>query len=265
MDRVPSDRHPKITCRFPEKRPRRRSNAPGSGPRRGSSLAIGTVPRRSVVSELSQVLDSREVAALVADIEAARVFPQGRRGYGTRTMLGACLVRTLYALPTWTRTVRLIEEHAGLTEAIGGTPSEWACYRFMAKLREHSAALAAREVPTRGAPGHGRGRGYRRLRHGRVCERAALRQQGRQGARAVLRSGCELGASVGRLDAQGRRVLRVPAPPRHLHADGPAARVAGRDGAEPRVATSPRCSTRSAPGASGRRRARWTRGTTTTA
>jgi hypothetical protein len=106
-------------------------------------LAGQKVPRRSVVSELSDLLDSPEVAALVRDIEAARVFPQGRRGYGTRTLVGACLVRTMYALPTWTRTVRLIEEHAALADTIGGTPSEWACYRFLSKLRAHSDALAA--------------------------------------------------------------------------------------------------------------------------
>jgi hypothetical protein len=40
------------------------------------------------------------------------------------------------------RTVQLIAEHAALADAIGGTPSEWACYRFIAKLREHSTALA---------------------------------------------------------------------------------------------------------------------------
>jgi hypothetical protein len=57
-------------------------------------------------------------------------------------LLGACLVRSIYALPTWTRTVELIAEHAVLAEAIGGSPSEWACYRFMAKLREHASALA---------------------------------------------------------------------------------------------------------------------------
>ena len=106
-------------------------------------MAAGKVARRSAVSELSDLLDSPEVTALVRDIEAARVFPQGRRGYGTRTMIGACLVRTLYALPTWTRTVRLIEEHTALADTIGGTPSEWACYRFLTKLRAHSDALAA--------------------------------------------------------------------------------------------------------------------------
>jgi hypothetical protein len=45
-------------------------------------------------------------------------------------------------LATWTRATQLIAEHAALAEAIGGTPSEWACYRFMTKLREHSSALA---------------------------------------------------------------------------------------------------------------------------
>jgi hypothetical protein len=58
-------------------------------------------------------------------------------------MVGACLVKSLYAIPTWTRTARLITEHAALQAAIGGAPSEWACYRFTVKLREHSAALAS--------------------------------------------------------------------------------------------------------------------------
>lgn len=77
---------------------------------------------------------------LVEQIDGLKL--RKRRGYGTRALIGACLVRSIYALPTWTRTVQLIAEHAALAEAIGGTPSEWACYRFMTKLREHSAALA---------------------------------------------------------------------------------------------------------------------------
>jgi hypothetical protein len=40
--------------------------------------------------------------------------------------------------------VRLVREHAALHSAIGGeVPSEWACYRFARKLREHSDTLAA--------------------------------------------------------------------------------------------------------------------------
>jgi hypothetical protein len=52
-------------------------------------------------------------------------------------------VKALYAISTWTRTARLIAEHHALAEVIGGTPSEWACYRFTVKLRQHSDKLAA--------------------------------------------------------------------------------------------------------------------------
>ncbi len=51
-------------------------------------------------------------------------------------------MKALYAIPTWTRTTRLIAEHHALAEVIGGTPSEWACYRFTVKLRHHSDKLA---------------------------------------------------------------------------------------------------------------------------
>src|SRR5260370_15684530 len=57
-------------------------------------------------------------------------------------LVGAALVKAVYALPTWTRTARLIAEHAALREAIGGAPSQWAGYRFAAKLREQGGALA---------------------------------------------------------------------------------------------------------------------------
>ncbi len=60
-------------------------------------------------------------------------------------MVGMALAKSLYAIPTWTRTVRLVREHAALEAALGcadGVPSEWACYRFTRKLREHPDALA---------------------------------------------------------------------------------------------------------------------------
>lgn len=66
----------------------------------------------------------------------------GRKGYGARALVGACLVKALFGLPTWTRTAALIEGHAGLQHALGGCPSLWACYRFTEKLRAHSDALA---------------------------------------------------------------------------------------------------------------------------
>jgi hypothetical protein len=104
-------------------------------------LAGGTVAPGSASSTLSEVLDSPELTALVADLDDLQWT--GRKGYGTRTLLGACLIKSLYALPTWTRTTRLIAEHDALREAIGGAPSQWACYRFAVKLRQNKPALDA--------------------------------------------------------------------------------------------------------------------------
>lgn len=61
-------------------------------------------------------------------------------------MVGMALAKSVYALPTWARLVRLVEEHAGLQAAlgcVGDVPSQWACYRFAKKLREHTDALDA--------------------------------------------------------------------------------------------------------------------------
>lgn len=89
--------------------------------------------------QVSDLLDSSEVGALVAELEATRWT--GRPGYPLRAMVGMCLVKSLYTLPTWTRTVRLVAEHAALQEALGAIPSIDACYRFTKKLRRHSALL----------------------------------------------------------------------------------------------------------------------------
>lgn len=68
--------------------------------------------------------------------------------YPIRAMVGMALAKSLYALPTWTRTVRLVTEHAGLRSAIGcrsvaAVPSVDACYRFTRKLRQHKGMLDA--------------------------------------------------------------------------------------------------------------------------
>jgi transposase len=81
------------------------------------------------------------VGELVAELDALRWT--GRKGYGARALLGACIVKAVYSLPTWTRTADLIAEHDGLARVLGGTPSHWACYRFATKLRNERAALAA--------------------------------------------------------------------------------------------------------------------------
>src|SRR5947207_14020337 len=104
------------------------------------SMAGRNVSRRSAVSELSALLDSPEVACLCAELDALRWT--GRKGYGARALVGACLVKSLYNISTWSRTARLIAEHAGLQDALGAAPSVYACYRFTTKLRQHSDKLA---------------------------------------------------------------------------------------------------------------------------
>ncbi|MGH3013419.1 MAG: transposase [Gaiellaceae bacterium] len=99
------------------------------------------VARQSVAADLAEVLDSPEVAALVEELDA--LHWTGRRGFGARALVGACLVKSLYALPTWTRTARLIHEHAALTDILGNCPSHWSMYRFSRKLREHKPLMDA--------------------------------------------------------------------------------------------------------------------------
>jgi hypothetical protein len=102
-------------------------------------MASGKVARRTAVADVAELLDSPEVAALIG---ALAPQGRGRKGFGPRTLVGACLVKALFALPTWTRVAALIAEHPGLQAALGGAPSVWACYRFTVKLRENQPALA---------------------------------------------------------------------------------------------------------------------------
>src|SRR5215211_6197616 len=104
-------------------------------------MAGQTVPPRSAASELAGLLDSSEIAALVSELEETRWT--GRPGYPIRAMVGMALVKSLYAIPTWTRTVALVNEHPVLQRALGCTPSVYACYRFATKLRTYSDRLDA--------------------------------------------------------------------------------------------------------------------------
>ena len=107
---------------------------------------VGTkVPPLSAVVQLLEVLDSPEIAALVSELETTRWT--GRPGYPLRSMVGMALAKSIYAVPTWTRTVALVREHSALRTAIApypdcGVPSVYACYRFTAKLRAYSDMLA---------------------------------------------------------------------------------------------------------------------------
>ncbi len=95
-----------------------------------------------VVSIATDIGDyAPEIGALIAELQALRWT--GRTGYPVRTMVGMALAKSIYGLSTWTRTVRLVREHSELRAVLGSeAPSEWACYRFARKLREHSEALA---------------------------------------------------------------------------------------------------------------------------
>lgn len=74
------------------------------------------VARRSVADELSGILASSEVSRLIDELQATRWT--GRPGYPLRAMIGMALAKSLYAIPTWTRTVALVAEHPALAAVI---------------------------------------------------------------------------------------------------------------------------------------------------
>lgn len=105
-------------------------------------MTTKTVPRRPVAEDLSDILNLPEVGRLLDQLQATRWT--GRPGYPIRAMVGLALAKSLYAIPTWTRTVALVREHPGLAAVIapdGQVPSVYAAYRFAAKLREHATML----------------------------------------------------------------------------------------------------------------------------
>jgi hypothetical protein len=69
---------------------------------------------------VAALLDLPEIKQLIADLDETRWT--GRPGYLVRTMVGAVLVKAVYTLPTWTRTARLIAEHAALRPTGRCTP-----------------------------------------------------------------------------------------------------------------------------------------------
>jgi Transposase domain (DUF772) len=99
----------------------------------------------TAVEELALMLDSPELSALIEKIENLRWT--GRPGYAIRSLVGVALAKSMYAIPTWTRTLALIREHTELRVAIGcwmddEVPSTDACYRFTKKLRKYDGLLA---------------------------------------------------------------------------------------------------------------------------
>ncbi len=107
-------------------------------------MASRNVAPRSASAEVAALLGSPEIRGLIDHLNETRWT--GRPGYRIRTMVGMALAKSMYALPTWSKLVRLVEEHAALQAALGcegDVPSQWACYRFAKKLRENGDMLDA--------------------------------------------------------------------------------------------------------------------------
>ena len=101
-------------------------------------MASKTVSRRRDV-ELASILDSPEIAQFIENLESARWT--GRPGYPVRSLLGVALVKSIYSISTWSRTVALVHEHEGIQRALGDVPSVYAAYRFAGKLARHKDLL----------------------------------------------------------------------------------------------------------------------------
>lgn len=105
-------------------------------------MTTPNVARRSLAENLSDILASPEVSRLIDELQATRWT--GRPGYPIRAMIGMALAKSLYAIPTWTRTMALVDEHPALAAVIapdGEVPSVYACYRFTGKLRDYAHLL----------------------------------------------------------------------------------------------------------------------------
>lgn len=103
-------------------------------------MASKTVSRRRDV-ELASILDSPEITQFIEQLENARWT--GRPGYSIRSLLGVALVKSIYSISTWSRTVALVHEHEGIQRALGDVPSVYAAYRFNGKLARHKELLDA--------------------------------------------------------------------------------------------------------------------------
>ena len=152
-----------------------------------SNVATAEVAPQSAVGQIAAMIDSPEIAALVSGLEATRWT--GRPGYPIRTMVGVALAKSVYALPTWNRTVALVREHGALRLALGCTseadvPRIDACYRFTRKLRTFKGLLddcighvtASLRKPSRYGPRCS----HRRVGPSRLPQRAALRVEERR-------------------------------------------------------------------------------------
>jgi hypothetical protein len=126
----------------------------------------------------------RKIAALVSALEATRWT--GRPGYPIYSMIGMALAKSIYAVPTWTRTVR-----AGQRASCPARRHRWfyprsvrvrllSLYREAPRLRRHARPLHRRRDgwPERAASRVRPQHRYRRVGHARLRQRAAVRLEG---------------------------------------------------------------------------------------
>jgi hypothetical protein len=105
-------------------------------------MASPNVAGGAASAVLKSLLDSPEIGQLIEELQATRWT--GRPGYPIRTMIGLALAKSLYAIPTWTKTVALVADHWKLQRVLGcegKPPSLWSAYRFAAKLRENGEMI----------------------------------------------------------------------------------------------------------------------------
>jgi hypothetical protein len=65
-------------------------------------MTASTVSLTHGSAQIAALLDLPQINQLIADLDETR--ETGRPGYSIRTMVGAALIKSVYALPTWTRT-----------------------------------------------------------------------------------------------------------------------------------------------------------------
>src|SRR5258708_25948442 len=90
-------------------------------------------------AQVGALLDSPEIVTLIHDLEVTRWT--GRPGSPIRAMVGLALIKSVYQLPTWTRTVAQVCDNPRLQDVLGTVPSIDAAYRFTRKLRANKTLL----------------------------------------------------------------------------------------------------------------------------
>jgi hypothetical protein len=106
-------------------------------------------------AQIAALLDLPEIKQFITDLDETR--DTGRPGYPVRTMVGAALIKSVYALTTWTRTSRLIAEHAALPVSLGLLPVHGQAARQ--RLRARSLPRPRAHHPAGSQPGDGQDRG----------------------------------------------------------------------------------------------------------